>query len=335
MGESISGLHARPDPWSIQETDFAKAKHFKWVLIPLYSYNGYASWISKQKALCRRYEAMGLKIVYRLCSSGWQKPADYVAEWLPVLDGLPPGPVQMDNEPNNDVENFGGSSDLVARLYNEYWLARRNLFKAARPDLLLGFPGLAVAQRDMDWLTICHDAIVYADFLGCHVYWQYENWGGPIWGMRYLLYHAAFPNKDIYITEYGDSTPGRSSYEKAIRYRKWLGLQPQKARVKVACVFLASSPDPTWAEFELTEEDCVSINQQEGENVPKLENAFAVFAYNPEVGGAVSEQIDLARSEDGTVLAAIQRTEKGVCVYVCGSEPCFVGQTLPKVIASH
>lgn len=329
----ISGLHARPDPWSVDESDFEKAALFKWVLIPLYSYNGNPDWLAKQKALCWRYADLGLNIIYRLCSSGWHKPEDYVAEWLPVLDGLPEGPVQMDNEPNHPGENFGGSGDKVAERYNEYWLARRNLFKVARPELALGFPGLAVDGRDLEWLSACRDAITYADFLGQHIYWQEENWDAPEWGMRYIFYHAQFPEKDIYVTEYGDSTPGRSSGEKAARYRKWLDLKPERFGVKAADAFLASSPDPMWAEFELSLEDCKAINK--GESMPNefsFRFGFAALhdAHPDLIGEPTSEQVSIPNVFD------FQFTSNGVLVWRPGIAPesgdCkfFAAQLLPK-----
>ncbi|MDO8688681.1 MAG: hypothetical protein Q7R39_01475, partial [Dehalococcoidia bacterium] len=106
------------------------------------------------------------------------------------------------------------------------------------------------------------------------------------WGGRYDLFARAFPGKDLYITEYGDSTPNRSATEKARIYSQWIKsvraqgtgpsaegvvqgsapspLSPIPRPPVAACAFILSSADDAWASFSLDEEACEILGRVEG-----------------------------------------------------------------------
>ena len=74
----------------------------------------------------------------------------------------------------------------------------------------LGFPGLAIPHRDLEWIDICRQAVEKADWLGVHCYWQTprgqeRNHLVNAWGLRFKYYHERFPNKIIELTEVGNS----------------------------------------------------------------------------------------------------------------------------------
>jgi hypothetical protein len=69
------------------------------------------------------------------------------------------------------------------------------------------------------------------------------------WGQRHKIYHALFPDKPIEITEYGDSTPNLSEESMANAYVAFLKQARKHHYVRSAHAFIASSPDPAWAQF--------------------------------------------------------------------------------------
>ncbi len=156
------------------------------------------------------------------------------------------------NEPNHHQGYEGwGSSDEAARSFRDWYLQVFRLIKQACPWALLGFPGLAPhwPHRDLEWLEICRQAIQASDWLGCHIYWQGDNHLKSEWGLRFKLYHERFPNKIIEITEFGNSTPNLSGDIQAAQYTTFYQELFNYPYLGSACCFIASSPDPQWAQF--------------------------------------------------------------------------------------
>ena len=276
----VHGVHWRNDPWRIEESDFHKFAlgKFDWVAAICYP-NLPPELQAGHLDVYRRLREIdpGVKFLVRLNLSGPVKSSEFVAAFAPRLEELREFTdlFQIHNEPNHPGEHFGGSSDESAWRYR--WWHQRVVegLKETAPWARLGFPGLAVRQREEAWLDICGPAIDMSDFLGCHVYWQHDNWASPDWGGRYALFPRAFPDKDLYITEYGDSTPGRSATEKARIYIQWLrkiggqgtgvGGQGIEDRCpKAACAFILSSSDEAWSSFSLDEEACAILGGGKG-----------------------------------------------------------------------
>ena len=264
----------------------------------LYAYDGLPGreiHLARQRDYCWRLHNAGIELVYRLEMRGFDDPAHVASLWAPILSGHPTGPVQIGNEPNHPGEGYGGSGTEIAIRFNRYFVDVVTRLRALIPQFPFVFPGLAVAQNDIVWLDACPEAIAISDYLGCHVYWQYDNWDSSDWGRRYEAYIARSRGKPIIITEYGDSTPGRSAAEKAPIYCQWLrGLPEQVDRV---FAFLASSPDPTWREFELPLEECRMIAAaepaQEGPTMPTLTTDPEQWFNSPNYTPGRTQDIDL------------------------------------------
>ena len=260
-----SCLHARNDIWSFEghRTDMPKFRHVKQALIILATYQGdpnQAYHLTWQAKTVQMYRDAGLRLVFRSNIPPWEPHRKVIGAWLPVLLSVtkPGEKIQLGNEPNNPGENWGGPDVKVARAFNDYFPGLIEGFRKAVPDRLWGFPGLAVMQNDTQWLLACNEAVRAADWLGMHVYWQHGNVQDPAWGQRYRLLAPLAPSETpILITEYGDSTPGRSAVAKAEWYKVWLlelQLVAKLLGIEAAFAFIASSPDPQWREFEITEE---------------------------------------------------------------------------------
>jgi hypothetical protein len=159
---------------------------------------------------------------------------------------------EIHNEPNHvqGIEGWG-ATDKDARDFSVWYMHVLNTLRPSFPWARFGFPGLALnwPHRDLEWLSICQEAVRASDWLGCHCYWQYGNMLDPEWGLRFQAYRLRFPDKRLEITEFGDSTPGLSPETMAREYVQYYeALQPY-SYLGSASAFIASSPDPQWAPF--------------------------------------------------------------------------------------
>lgn len=167
---------------------------------------------------------------------------------------------EVHNEPNHPNKYEGwGVSDEDALDFDNWFLQVSDSIKSRLPWAQLGFPGLAVPHRDLNWIDICWSSISRADWLGCHCYWQYENHLSDEWGLRFKHYHSRYPDKDIHITECGNSN-AQSGIElteqqmarQAVEYFQECFKYPY---LKSVSFFLASSQDPVWSSFTWRTED--------------------------------------------------------------------------------
>lgn len=206
-----------------------------------------------------RRENPGIEFIVRLYDDRIRRdsrpsPADFVAKMVPIIVRLQPYATKFEihNEPNHaeGVEGWGASDDN-ARSFRDWYMQVLSALKEACPWAQFGFPGLAPnsPHRDLEWLTICRDAIRASDWLGCHCYWQDGNMLKDEWGLRFKLYHERFPRKTIEITEFGDSTPNRSRDEIARLYVQYYTELNRYPYLGSASAFIASSPDPAWVNF--------------------------------------------------------------------------------------
>ncbi len=181
-----------------------------------------------------------------------------MAKFVPLLNDLQPYATKFEihNEPNHQeyYEGWGPGTDQAAD-FNRWFLDVYRGLKAACPWAELGFPGLALHANgqlysDLEWAKACSEAIVAADWLGVHCYWQYGNLFSPDWGFYFTAYHKSFPDKKIEVTEFGDSTPGLDPKVMAQNYAAYYGaMQRHGVYLRSASAFIATSPDAGWASF--------------------------------------------------------------------------------------
>jgi hypothetical protein len=190
----------------------------------------------------------------RLNRDSRPSPAHFVARMVPIVNRLKPYATKFEihNEPNHvqGIEGWG-PSDGSARSFRSWYVQVLSALRSACPWARFGFPGLALnhPHRDLAWLDICRDAIEASDWLGCHCYWQYGNMMSDHWGLRFKLYHQRFPDMQIEITEFGNSTPNLSRDEMARQYVQYYQELNKYPYLGSANSFIASTPDPAWIRF--------------------------------------------------------------------------------------
>lgn len=193
-------------------------------------------------------------------------PVEFVTRMSPTIDRLQPYATlfEVHNEPNHldGIEGWGQEDDH-ARDFNVWFCETFDLLKGNFPWASFGFPGLAVPHRDLEWLDICREAIERVDFLGAHCYWQNPapedaNHLSDFWGLRFTSYHEKYPNKDIHITEFGNSN-GQSGFPVdhdviAGEYHAYYVELFNYPYLKSASAFIMSAPQPEWVDFCWREE---------------------------------------------------------------------------------
>lgn len=170
---------------------------------------------------------------------------------------------EIHNEPNHlsGLEGWG-QSQADAEAFQRWYLEVLALLRQRHPQLLFGYPGLAVPHNDLQWLEWNREAIEASDWLGCHIYWQTPpgnemTYLTDFWGLRFKYYHQKYPHKLIEITEFGNSngqSPPLSLSREAQReqYQRWFQKVMEFPYIGSVHGFIASSPDPTWSQQGFT-----------------------------------------------------------------------------------
>ncbi|MFQ5613743.1 MAG: N-acetylmuramoyl-L-alanine amidase [Anaerolineae bacterium] len=190
-------------------------------------------------------------------------PQEFAEGQVPVMNALRPYCLKFEihNEPNHRDRYEGwGQEDSHARDFNQWFLRVYDLLKNACPWASLGFPGLAIPHRDLEWADICRPAIERADWLGVHCYWQTppgqeNNHLDDFWGLRFKSYHERFPDKIQEITECGNSNIQAnppipiSEEDLAAQYVEYFQELFKYPYINSASFFMLSSQDSTWEFF--------------------------------------------------------------------------------------
>jgi len=161
----------------------------------------------------------------------------------------------IENEPNLFL---GRHTRWFAEQFTRYIRAVWSIFKWLDPGShwKLISPAMAVPlDRDPHiWYSIARDTLELFNYIGCHCYWQ-AAWqrDSNDWGRQYLMLHDLFPNKEIIITEYGNSNPAASWEKRASDYIAFLEKLPDY--VESAHVFILGGAED-WNMFHLNEALC-------------------------------------------------------------------------------
>lgn len=189
-------------------------------------------------------------------------PAEFADKFIPIMRQLQSYTVKFEvhNEPNHlqGIEGWG-QDDHHARDFNTWFLEVYDRLKQACPWASLGFPGLAIPHRDLEWVEICRSGVQQADWLGVHCYWQNPtftegNHLADFWGLRFKHYHEKFPDKLIEITEFGNSNGQNPNYpvdptkiaQEYVEYYQELFKYPY---LLSASAFIMSAPQGEWQVF--------------------------------------------------------------------------------------
>lgn len=195
-------------------------------------------------------------------------PAEFADKFIPLMRQLRSYATKFEvhNEPNHleGIEGWG-QDDHHAGDFNTWFLDVYDRLKQACPWASLGFPGLAIPHRDLEWVGICRPAVQRADWLGVHCYWQNPTFteGNHLtdsWGLRFKSYHEKFPDKQIEITEFGNSNGQNPNYpvdptkiaQEYVEYYRELFKHPY---LLSASAFIMSAPQAEWQIFVWRRED--------------------------------------------------------------------------------
>jgi tetratricopeptide (TPR) repeat protein len=188
-------------------------------------------------------------------------PDQFAARMLPIMEKLRPYVTKFEihDEPNHlQRYNGWGQEDADARDFTQWFLQVYDLLHTAAPWAELGFPGLAIPHRDLEWIEIARPAVEKADWLGVHCYWlttpqEPRNHLSDFWGLRFKYYHEKFPNKLIIITQFGNSNAQGglplTDDEMARQYVEYYQELFKYPYIHSANAFIMSSPDPAWDSF--------------------------------------------------------------------------------------
>jgi hypothetical protein len=158
--------------------------------------------------------------------------------------------IEIHNEPNLRSEGLDGSWNDGAG-FGDWFLEVMALYRARFPDAHFGFPGLSpgpdsAAEGRVDseaFLSQAEVAAQQADWIGVHAYWVNEKEiSDEQLGFGFLDYRARFPEKLLFITEFGN--PQQPKNVIAEQYARYYGLLRSVNGLGAAFAYVISSPDP-------------------------------------------------------------------------------------------
>jgi hypothetical protein len=158
--------------------------------------------------------------------------------------------IEIHNEPNIEQEGWGGSW-RDGQEFGDWFLEALYRLRARFPDAKFGFPGLspgpdlpsAGRTNSAQFLEQAAFAAQQADWVGVHSYWLTEremNDGRK--GLSVLQYRDLFPEKVLFITEFGN--PAQPKPVVADQYARYYSLLRTMQGVGAAFAYILSTPDP-------------------------------------------------------------------------------------------
>jgi hypothetical protein len=165
--------------------------------------------------------------------------------------------VEIHNEPNVTLEGLTASwRDGLE--FGQWFLDVLHRYRQRYPNLQFGFPGLSpgptsAAQGRMSsalFLEQAASAAQQADWIGLHAYWVSEReFSDEALGLAFAQYRERFPEKLLFITEFGNPQQPKSVV--AEQYARYYGLLRRVPGLGAAFAYVVSTSDavesPRWA----------------------------------------------------------------------------------------
>jgi hypothetical protein len=165
--------------------------------------------------------------------------------------------VEIHNEPNVTLEGLSASWNN-GHEFGAWFLDVLHRYRRRYPNLQFGFPGLSpgptsAAQGRMSsaiFLEQAAPAAQQADWIGLHAYWVNEReFSDESLGLAFARYREHFPEKLLFITEFGN--PNQPKSVVAEQYARYYGLLRRVPGLGAAFAYVVSTPDaiesPRWA----------------------------------------------------------------------------------------
>ena len=255
FGRMLSGIHDRadrhPQSWDFQITanQFDTVKVQTGITLPeLFGYN-----LNTDFVLCRLYESWGGRNL---------TPADFVRAVVPDMERLVNAGVryyELHNEPNLTHEGLEAAgvngSWRDGAEFAEFFIEARQLLKTRfGSHIRIGFPGLSPGadtfyhvgndsgfrMDDRRFMEGAKPGVAYADFLCAHAYFgtMEEVRSGA---NRYIReYRKQFPDKLLFVTEYGNPLRNVPSAEKGKQNKEFIRLTSEIPGLGAVYYFLVS-----------------------------------------------------------------------------------------------
>ena len=177
---------------------------------------------------------------------------------------------EIHNEPNIDGAAVGysegfGSSDADGDRFAEWVEVVLPALRQKFPWARWVFPGQAPHRYTEFWNRLL-PTILKFDAWGVHCYWEEDNHLDPYFGLSYTYAHYLAPQMPIIITEFGDSTIGRSPAEKINHYLDWYRELEKHDYVLGSALYLLGGTEdwinlPNRPNFDVTDEVARAIGQ--------------------------------------------------------------------------
>lgn len=257
-GLCLIGLHGRADG-ELLEPDYPVVKAARLEAVKLMS-TATMQTVEKLRALnpqmfvlVRAFLTFGTEENLRRVS-----PAEFVEWTTPDLARLYEADpslryIEIHNEPNIRVEGWGASWQ-DGREFGEWFLEVMNGLRVRFPEARFGFPGLSpgpgwatVGRADSErFLEQAAFAAQQADWVGLHAYWVNEReMADGRHGLNVLRYRELFPEKLLFITEFGN--PIQSKATVADQYARYYALLRNQRGIGAAFAYILSTPNPAEA----------------------------------------------------------------------------------------
>ena len=202
-------------------------------------------------------------------------PQEFVAYFGPALEAFVEANVyafEIHGEPNLRARGYTISWHSAAAFGDWFVAVKEELETSFGPHIKVGFPGLTPppprqtgatpATSQSNFLGACSEAVLEADFICCHVYWDTaENLRSFDGGVRFVRqYLEAFPTIPLIVSEFANVNPNTNSATKGDQYAEfyltcsqydgcyqdWPANQVAWPRLQAAYGFLLRSSDPVY-----------------------------------------------------------------------------------------
>jgi murein DD-endopeptidase MepM/ murein hydrolase activator NlpD len=153
--------------------------------------------------------------------------ADFVRRFQDAIESVRPyvGWFEVHNEPNLDASQAGysegfGASDADFDAFQVWIDLALTRLRQKHPWARWVFPGNAIHRYWEFWNALLPSIRAF-DAWGVHCYWQFGNHTDLVFGRAYERAHQLLPGMPLIITEFGDSTLGRTPAQKIPIYEEW------------------------------------------------------------------------------------------------------------------
>ena len=234
-GVCLAGVHGRADG-SLQEADYDAIRSSRVEAVKL-SVNADPIAVDRCRAI--NPDCFFLARLFADLRGRVARPDEFAGWQVPDMQRLYARGVryfEVHNEPNLNLEGLGNSW-RDGDEFEAWFLRVVEILRPQFPEAKFGFPGCSpggdvVGKRQDMWRFVgqCERALVAADWIGVHCYWQDEDeMLSSEHGLNFRGYRHRWPAKLILVTEFSNpasDVDSRTKGEQYVRYYRHLRYLP-------------------------------------------------------------------------------------------------------------